>query len=269
MIYFGTMTAGPTIDISGLSFVRDGSAILSGIDWTVQADERWVVIGRNGCGKTSLVRICAMYEHPSSGTIEILGNRLGRVDIRPLRQLVGFTSPAFSDLVRPQLTPVEIVMTAKNGALEPWWHTYDDNDRARARELLDQMRVGHAADRPFVTLSSGERQRVLLARLLMVPRGLLIFDEPTAGLDLGGREDLVDDLSRLATDPDQPAMVLVTHHVEEIPTGFTHLLALREGHILGSGPIADTLTAELVSECFGVGLNLERRDGRWTAWRSR
>ena len=300
MIYFRTMSGQPVIDIAGLTFVRDGRRILDGIDWVVRGDERWVIIGHNGCGKTSLVRnrnpiggarsnsarrrtrraspnlpvpaicfrrCCALYEHPSSGTVEILGNRLGRIDIRPLRRRIGFTSPAFADLIRPQLTPVEIVMTAKHGALEPWWNDYDDADRARARELLEPLAIAHAADRAFATLSSGERHRVLLARLLMVPRELLILDEPTAGLDLGGREDLVRDLSDLATDPTHPPTILVTHHVEEIPAGFTHVLAIRDGAVIGSGPIEPTLTAELLSDCFAMDLRLERREGRWTAWR--
>ena len=258
-----------TIRLERVGFVRDGRRILDGIDWVVNGDERWVVLGRNGCGKTTLVRICALYEHPSSGTVELLGQRLGRVDIRPLRQRIGFTSPAFADLVRPQLTPVEIVMTARHGALEPWWNTYDDADRQRASDLLAEVGIAHTAQRPFATLSSGERQRVLLARMLMVDRALLIFDEPTAGLDLAGRETLVDDLDRLARDPANPAMVLVTHHVEEIPPAFTHVLALRQGKVLGAGPIAHTLDGELLSECFGLPLELAERDGRWTAWRRR
>jgi iron complex transport system ATP-binding protein len=256
-----------SIRLAQVGFVRDGRVILDSVDWTVRHDERWVVLGRNGCGKTSLVRICALYEHPSSGTVELLGLRLGRVDIRPLRRRIGFTSPALMDMIRPQLTPVEIVITAKNGALEPWWHTYDDEDRTRAVGLLERLHIGHTAGRPFSTLSSGERQRVLLARLLMVNRELLIFDEPTAGLDLGGREDLVDDLDRLALDRAGVPMVLVTHHVEEIPPGFTHVLALKGGRVLGAGPIEETLTEDLLSDCFEVPLRLGVRDRRWTAWR--
>jgi len=256
-----------TIRLVDVSFIRDGRAILDAVDWTVRHHERWVVLGRNGCGKTSLVRICALYEHPSSGTAELLGLRLGRVDVRPLRRRIGFTSPALMDMIRPQLTAVEIVITAKNGALEPWWHTYDDGDRSRAVELLERLHIGHTAARPFTTLSSGERQRVLLARLLMVDRELLIFDEPTAGLDLGGREDLVDDLDRLARDRTGAPMVLVTHHVEEIPPGFTHVLALKDGRVLAAGQIAETLTEDLLSDCFDVPLRLGSRDGRWTAWR--
>lgn len=256
-----------TIRLAQVSFVRDGRVVLDAIDWTVRSDERWVVLGRNGCGKTSLVRICALYEHPSTGTVELLGLRLGRVDVRPLRRRIGFTSPALMDMVRPQLTPVDIVITAKNGALEPWWHTYDDADRFRAVGLLERLHIGHTASRPFSTLSTGERQRVFLARLLMVDRELLIFDEPTAGLDLGGREDLVGDLDRLARDRSGAPMVLVTHHVEEIPPGFTHVLALKDGRILGSGTIEETLTEDLLSDCFEVPLQLALRDRRWTAWR--
>lgn len=257
-------TGGPLLEMSEVTFVRDGRRILSPLSWRIRAGEAWVVLGRNGSGKTTLVRIAALREHPSSGWVEVCGERLGRVDIRRLRPRVGFASPAMLDLFRPTLTAEEIVVTARHDALEPWWHRYEAADHARARELLEQMGVTHTADRPLLTLSSGERQRVLLARVQMTDPELILLDEPTAGLDLGGREELVAELDELAG---ERAIVLVTHHVEEIPPSFTHALLLADGEVLVSGPIDEALTAASLSACFGMDLRLERRAGRFTAWR--
>jgi len=259
-----------TLVLRDVGLRRDGRDLLRDVDWVVRPDERWVLLGANGSGKTSLVRIASLYEHPSSGTVEVLGERLGRTDVRRLRRRISLVSPAMADMIRPALTGAEVVVTAKHAALEPWWHHYDDADRARAVELLDAQGVGFAARRRFGTLSSGERQRVLLARALMSEPGLVLLDEPTAGLDLGGREALVDRLDELARDPGAPPMVLVTHHVEEIPPSFTHLLALRDGRIVGRGELATTLDADLLGECFGLPLVVDRHDdGRWTARRAK
>ncbi len=257
----------PAIDLRGVSRVHDRRTVLDGIEWTVQRDERWIVLGRNGSGKTTLVRICALYDHPSSGVVRILGEELGRCDVRSLRRRIGFVSAAFADQVRRQLAVRDVVMCALNAALEPWWHTYSDDDRARAVEVLGEVGLAGHQHQPFGTLSSGERQRALLARSLMVDPGVLLLDEPTAGLDLGGREDLVDQLARFAGDPSRPPTVLVTHHVEEIPPGYGHVLMIADGRILAAGPIDEVLTADALSACFEVPLALERRDGRWTAWR--
>jgi iron complex transport system ATP-binding protein len=227
------------------------------------------VLGHNGSGKSSLLRIASLYLHPSEGTVEVLGERLGRTDVRRLRTRIGVASSGMADMLRSDLTPLDVVMTAKNAALEPWWHRYDDADRERARSCLAQVGIGHLTERSFSTLSSGERQRVLLARTLMPEPGLLLLDEPTAGLDLAGREDLVAGLSALAADPATPATVLVTHHVEEIPDGFTHLLLLAEGRVSAAGPIDEVLDAEALSACFGLPLGLEHRHGRWWAWSTR
>jgi iron complex transport system ATP-binding protein len=255
----------PVLRLAGLVVRRDGTTILDGVDWTVRPGEHWIVLGRNGSGKTTLARVAALYDHPSSGEVEVLGERLGRTDVRTLRRRIGFVSAAFADLIRPGLAASDVVMCARYAALEPWWHEYDDADRARARRLLDEVGVGARATHPFGTLSSGERQRVLLARAQMCEPGLLIADEPNAGLDLGGREELLAQFDRLAATDGAPPMVLVTHHVEEIPTRFTHVLALGGGRILASGPIAETLDAELLSACFGVDLEVGRSGGRWWA----
>ncbi len=248
-----------------VSLRRGDRLLLDAVDWSVATGERWVVLGRNGSGKTTLIRLASLYLHPSSGTVRVLGETLGRTDVRRLRVRIGLASPSLADQLRRELTPVDIVMTAKNAALEPWWHTYDDEDRWRARAQLASLGCADIADQPFGLLSSGERQRVLLARTLMTEPGLLLLDEPTAGLDLGGREELVATLGALAADPTTPPTVLVTHHVEEIPEGFTHVLLLAAGQVVGRGPLDEVLTAEALSDCFGLALDLGRSDGRWTA----
>jgi iron complex transport system ATP-binding protein len=256
----------PSLRLSGVGLVRDGVVILDGIDWEVRPGERWIVLGANGSGKTSLIRIASLYLHPSRGRVDVLGRTLGRVDVRTHRENIGVVSSSFADLLRPTITALDIVMTARHAALEPWWHEYSDDDRARALALLERFGCGAMANRPFAALSSGERQRVQLARTLMTDPGLLLLDEPTAGLDLAGREDLVGRLAALAADPATPATVLVTHHVDEIPPGFGHLLLLRQGRILAAGPLENTLTAESLGECFDLDVVLERHHGRWTAF---
>lgn len=253
--------------MTGVGFVRDGRAILDHIDFRVEPRERWVILGANGSGKTSLVRLAALYDHPSSGTVEVLGERLGTTDVRSLRRRIGYMSASLADALRPQLTSTEVVMTAKFAALEPWWHRYEDDDRRRAVECLDRMAVASLAERTFGSLSSGEQQRVLLARTLMNDPGLLLLDEPSARLDLAGRENLVRALGDLAGDPQSPPLVLVTHHVNEIPRGISHAVLLHRGRILRSGPIDQVMTAEFLGECFGLDLHLEQRaDGRYSAW---
>jgi iron complex transport system ATP-binding protein len=256
----------PVLQLTGVHRTIDEVDILHGIDWRVDAGQHWVVLGPNGCGKTTLVRIASMWLHPSAGEVEVLGERLGRTDVRRLRERVGFASASMADQLRPDLLVRDVVMTAANGALEPWWHEYDDADRANALAALERVGVGYLSARRFGTCSSGERQRVLVARALSTEPGLVLLDEPTAALDLAGREQFVRMLTTLATDPTTPPMVLVTHHVEEIPDGFTHALLIRDGTTLAQGPLADVLTSELLSSCFGLELTLERQRGRFTAW---
>ena len=254
------------LQLSSVRLVHGEQVALDHIDWTVRRSERWVVLGRNGSGKTSLVRIASLYLHPSAGEVYVFGQRLGHTDVRALRRRVGVASSSLAQQLRPALTAAEVVMVAKHAALEPWWHRYEDADRARARALLDRLGVGPMADREIGTLSSGEQQRVLLARALMNDPGLLLLDEPTAGLDLGGREDLVAALATLASDPQSPATILVTHHVDEIPPGFTNVLLLDDGHVLAAGPIEETLTEATLSACFATRLTMERHGQRWSAW---
>lgn len=255
------------LEVTDVVVRRDGRELVSGISLRVLAGERWVVLGPNGSGKTTLVRVMALYDHPTSGTVEVLGQRLGTTDVRELRRRVGYASAAFADQLRRDLSAHDVVRTARHGALEPWWHRYTADDDRRAQECLEAMHVGHLGERRFGTLSSGEQQRVLLARTLMNEPAVVLLDEPSARLDLGGREELVRTLTRLAADPTAPPFVMVTHHIDEIPPGITHIALLRDGRVLRSGPIADTLDDRALSECFGVDLHLERRpSGRYSAW---
>jgi iron complex transport system ATP-binding protein len=253
------------LSISGISLRLDGSEILHDVSWTVQNGERWVILGANGAGKTTLLRVAALYQHPSRGTVDVLGNRLGRCDVRTLRERIAFSSPALAAALEPTMTAVQVAMTAKHAALAPWWHTYTDADRTRAVALLAHFRCVDLADHRFSTLSAGERQRVLLARTLMNEPGLVLLDEPTAGLDVGGREELVADLTAWATDRTRPPLVLVTHHLEEIPPGFTHALVLKGGRTLASGPLSETVTSEILSDAFGLQLRVEEDHGRYAA----
>lgn len=260
------MPAEPVLALTGVSLVRDGRPILDGIDWRVEPGERWIVLGPNGSGKTSLCRLAGLYLHPTRGNVDVLGRRLGRTDVRELRARLGMTSQALADLLRPQMRALDLVMTGRNAALTAHWHRYDDDDRERARKLLARFGCADLASARYGTLSAGERQRVLLARALMANPPLLLLDEPAAGLDLGGREQLVSLLTGVAADRTMAAIVLVTHHVDEIPRGFTHVLLLANGRIAARGPIADALTADNLSRCFGLPLTLTRQGGRWAAW---
>ena len=252
--------------LSGVDLVRDDRTILHGIDWRVRRGERWAVLGPNGSGKTSLCRVAGLYLHPSRGTVDVLGQRLGRTDTRELRRHAQLTSAALADMLQPRLRVEDVVVTGLYAALAPWWHTYTAADRRKAHALLERFGCGAIAAATFGTLSSGERQRVLLARTLMSDPALWLLDEPTAGLDLGGREQLVAMLDAVAADTGPPSIVMVTHHVEEIPPAFTHALLLAGGRVHAAGAIEDVLTSEHLSSCFGIRLDLERRDGRWLAW---
>lgn len=255
----------PVIALQGVAVRRGGRTILGPLSWTVRPGERWVVVGPNGSGKTTLAQIVSTYLWPSAGTVEILGQRVGRVDARELRRRVGYAGSGLEAAIEPAVTAGDVVLTARHAALGPWWHAYDAADRERADLLLERLGVGGLAGQPFGLLSTGERRRVQIARALMPHPELLILDEPAAGLDLGARELLVRDLSTLAADEDVRAMVLITHHVEEVPTAFGHALVLSAGLAVGGGPIATALTSATLSAAFDLPIKLDRRAGRLTA----
>jgi iron complex transport system ATP-binding protein len=257
------------IDFAKVSLRRGGNTLVGPVTWAVELDERWVVIGPNGAGKTSLLRIAAAMEHPSSGTAYVLGERLGRTDAAELRSRVGLSSSALSQRVPDDEVVRDLVVSAGYAVLGRWRETYEEVDYEQAIDMLESVGAEHLAERTYGTLSEGERKRVLIARSLMTDPELLLLDEPAAGLDLGGREELVARMADLAADPDAPATVLVTHHVEEIPQGFSHCLLLSEGKVVASGLLTDVLTSENLSIAFGQSIALEFIDGRYFARRIR
>lgn len=246
--------------------VRRGSRwILSDVSWTVRENEHWVIIGPNGAGKSTLMDIAAARTFPTVGDVAVLDEVLGAVDIADLRPRIGFASSAAAGLLDESESALDVVRTAAYGMSGSWRETYDAADNTRALSLLARWGVEAFADRTFASLSEGERKRVLIARALMSDPELLLLDEPGASLDLAGREDLVGRLSSFARSPDSPSMILVTHHVEEIPSGFTHALLLREGAVVAMGAVDRVITGPLLSVAFAMPLKVVRSDGRITA----
>lgn len=253
------------VSLDSVGVRRSGTALLQDLTWRVELDERWVVLGPNGAGKTTLLNLAAGRLHPTTGVAHVLGERIGRTDVNELRTRIGLSTAALAERVPADEQVSDVVVTAAWSVVGRWRESYDRGDEARARALLSQLGIGGLAERRYGTLSEGERKRVQIARALMTDPELLLLDEPAAGLDLGGREDLVARLAELAYDPDAPAMVLVTHHVEEIPPGFTHALLLREGAVVAQGLLAETLTGDNLSKTFGLPLVVERSGDRYTA----
>ena len=253
------------LDLQGVTVRRGTTTILDAVDWQVNEGERWVILGRNGAGKTTVLQVASARMHPTAGRAEILGERLGRVDVFELRPRIGLASAALAERIPADETVRDVVLTAAYGVTGRWRESYEEFDTERADDLLRAFGVDALAERLFGTLSEGERKRVQIARALMTDPEVLLLDEPAAGLDLGGREELVGALSELAGDPASPVLVLVTHHVEEIPPGFTHLMLLRDGKVHTAGPIGEVLTAENLSDAFGLNLLVAHGGGRWMA----
>ena len=254
------------INLTDVSVVRSGIAILDHVQWAVAEGETWVVLGPNGAGKTTLLQIAATLIHPSSGTAEVLDERIGRVDVFDLRPRIGLASSALAAHVPDTEKVRDVVLTSAWAVLGRWRESYDPADEGRAEELLATWGLGGLADHRFGTLSEGERKRTLIARALMSDPELLLLDEPAAGLDLGGREDLLRRIDALAEDEFAPAVVMVTHHVEEVPRATTHVLLLREGTVVAAGPVGDVLTSAAVSATFGVDVAVQRHGHRWSAY---
>jgi iron complex transport system ATP-binding protein len=253
------------ISIDNATVTRTGKDLIRDVDWHVELDERWVMLGPNGAGKTTLLNLASARLHPTRGTVRILDEQLGQVDVFELRTRIGLASVAVHDRIPPEETVLNVVVTAAWSVVGRFRESYDTLDVSRARGLLSQLGVAGLGERLYGTLSEGERKRVQIARALMTDPELLLLDEPAAGLDLGGREDLVRRLAELAADPGAPAMVLVTHHVEEIPPGFTHALLMREGSVVAAGLLRDTVTSENLSKTFDVALRVDYADGRFAA----
>ncbi|MET7708410.1 ABC transporter ATP-binding protein [Micromonospora sp. NPDC005413] len=253
------------VSLDSVGVRRSGNALVQDLTWRVELDERWVVLGPNGAGKTTLLNLAAGRLHPTTGVAHVLGERIGRTDVNELRTRIGLSTAALAERLPAEERVSDVVVTAAWSVVGRWRESYERGDEARARALLSQLGIGGLAERRYGTLSEGERKRVQIARALMTDPELLLLDEPAAGLDLGGREDLVARLAELAYDPDAPAMVLVTHHVEEIPPGFTHALLLREGGEVAQGLLAETLTGDNLSKTFGLPLVVERSGDRYTA----
>ncbi len=253
------------LEFAGVGVRRGATDLLRDVTWSVEEGERWVVIGPNGAGKTTLLQVAAARMHPTTGVAGVLGEVLGTVDVFELRPRIGISSIAIAERLPADEKVSDVVITASWSVVGRWREDYDPLDEQRGSGLLDALGVRHLADRRYGTLSEGERKRVQIARALMTDPELMLLDEPAAGLDLRGREDLVLRLQQLAEDVTAPALVLVTHHVEEIPPGFTDILMLREGAVVAAGPIETTLTADNLSATFGLPLVVDRHGDRWAA----
>jgi iron complex transport system ATP-binding protein len=253
------------LEFDDVSLTRDGSAILSHVSWRVNSDERWVVLGPNGAGKTTMLQVAASLLHPSSGRAVVLDETLGTTDVFELRPRIGFASTALARRIPGNERVLDVVMTASYSVTGRWNEQYDEVDVRRAERVLREWHLDGFADRLFGTLSDGEQKRVQIARAIMTDPELLLLDEPAASLDLGAREELLQLLGAYASEPSSPAMVMVTHHVEEIPSGFTHALLLRGGEIAAAGPLGEVITSEHLTAAFGLGLSVSREGDRFAA----
>jgi iron complex transport system ATP-binding protein len=253
------------LQLSDVSVVRDGITILDHLTWTVDSSERWVILGPNGAGKTTLLQVAAALMHPSSGKAQILDDTLGRVDVFELRPRIGFASSAMAKRIPASETVLNVVMTAAWSVTGRWNENYEDIDVRRAERVLAEWKLDTLAERRFGLLSDGEQKRVQIARAVMTDPELLLLDEPAASLDLGAREELLQLLGGYASADEAPGIVMVTHHVEEIPPGFTHALLLKDGGIFAAGPINEVITAEKLSGAFDVELEVTETNGRFAA----
>jgi iron complex transport system ATP-binding protein len=251
------------LDFNNVTVLRDAKPILNNVDWQVSSNQRWVIVGPNGAGKTTLLRVAASQIHPSTGTAKLLGSTLGEVNVFELRTRIGFASNAMSVHIPNSETVLDAVMTASYGITGRWNEKYEDVDERRARRVLGEWQLDEMSDRPFGTLSDGERKRTQIARAVMPDPEILLLDEPVASLDMAAREHTISVLGNYASAPTAPAIVMVTHHIEEIPKGFTHALILSKGQVYAAGEIGSTLTTEKISGAFGFGLEVSKDGDRF------
>lgn len=252
----------PVLEVSGLRVERGHTTILRGVDWRVERGEHWVILGANGSGKTSLLKALTGFLSPTSGEFSVLGRRYGAADWRELRLHIGVVTSAFTASIPPSEVTLDTVVSGKYAQLD-LWHAGTRADRVGARRLLRSVGLAHLAEREWAYLSQGERQRVLIARSLMARPQLLILDEPCAGLDPVAREKFLRFVEKLARRRGAPALVLVTHHVEEITPAFTHALMLRAGRVVVAGAREKVLTSANLSETFRAPLRLGCSGGRY------
>lgn len=258
--------ARPVVAIEDVTVVKGGSAILQDASWRVGSGENWIIFGPNGSGKTTLLQVVSTYQLPTRGRAEVLGEVLGRVDVRTLRQRIGYVGAAPTSLIHPDLTGLDVVVSGRRASfVHPRFHDFEPGEWEDAKRCLETLGAADLADRVYATLSEGEKKRVLIARSLVTQPELLLLDEPASALDLGARESLIASLAVLAGS-DGPPIVMVTHHLEEVPPGFDRAVMMSKGRIVGTGAIDEVLTQDTVSAAFGRDLRVERRDGRWRAW---
>lgn len=245
--------------------LRQRIALLRNVNWRVERGEHWAVMGPNGAGKTTLLRLAAAESHPSEGTVYVLGRRLGATDMRTLRESVGIVDTRTAETIPARRPVLETILSGAFSSIAIQQHRLDESHRERAGDLLRLVGLESHATRQFGECSQGERQRILLARAVMPGPRLLLLDEAAAGLDLPSREQLISALGEMARRDPGLTTIAVTHHIEEIPPTATHALLLREGGVLASGPIGETLTSNAVSACFGLPIEVTGRNGRFTA----
>lgn len=255
----------PVLQVENVTVVRDGKTILGTIDWQVNENERWVILGPNGAGKSTLFALCSSQIHPTSGTVHILGSRLGAVDVFELRPRIGFMGSTLVTQFPEDERVLDVVLTAAYAMLGRWQEAYELWDESRAQALLTTLGVRELAQRKFFTLSEGEKKRTLIARALMADPEILLLDEPASGLDLGGREDLLRRFDVLAADPYSPATLMITHHIEEIPSGSTHAMLLKSGKVVASGPIAQVVTSENLTLAYDMPIQVAANNNRYSA----
>ncbi len=253
------------LELTDVSFVRNGNRILDSVSWTVDEADRWVILGPNGAGKSTILQLASAHSHPTTGTVDLLGERIGKVDVFELRTRIGLAATGLARRIPATERVGDVVLTAAYAVTGRWQERYESFDLERAAEVMDAWDLSALSTRTFGTLSDGERKRVQIARAVMTDPELMLLDEPAGSLDLGARESLLQSLEDYASSSLAPAIVMVTHHVEEIPPGFTHGMLLRDGGIVAAGPLDEVLTDARLTETFGLPLEVRRERGRWSA----